>query len=80
MPKNLSKQILDLKKSLKQDDEHLKQSKAEYKVLMEQLKTNLKLSSIEEAKKELNRLDKREQNLVDKIEKIIEDIEDKYEI
>lgn len=77
---DLSKRILDLKRDLEEDEKELQEAQAEYKVLMGQLKSEHKLSSIEEAQKEVKQMTKIERDLATKIEKTISDIEEQYDV
>lgn len=73
------KELLKLKEEIDEAEDELKDLKVKQKYLLEELKNNWGLNSIEEAKELLNELNNDIKTMNKKIEKGIKDVQEKYE-
>jgi len=73
------KELLKLKEEIDEAEDELKDLRAKQKYLLEELKNNWDLNSIEEAKELLDELTNDIKTMNKKIEKGIKDVQEKYE-
>ena len=74
------KQLLDLKKTIDETKDEVKQLEGRQKYLMQQLKKEWKCSNLEQAKKKLEKMKKDVADIDEKIKEGVAVLEEKYEL